>query len=1146
MRHLRTLFALTSFVLLAGGVLWAGSSGQRIQADAGSPPKECSVSGRATSSGTPLPGVAVIATREGQVVSATSTDLTGAYRLRLPAGDFAVSAELAAFARVERTLMVSAETCQASLDIELVLASRAQAAQPTGPGPIVETPSSLRRPNRLGSGATPQQAGQTRFSQLQVVQANGAGAAAASSGSIDDADPATRLLPPGFSTDAATSVVAVTGDAVNLDRGQLRDRIDALGRGEFEAAGVQPPDGFGGRFGGPGGFGGFPGGGGPIPGAPGFAGGQGPPLPGGPGGPGGFGGGRGGFFPGRGRGNTIQGSVNYTFGGSALDAAPYPLRANSQTDPDYTRQQFGATFGGPLRIPGVYSGSRTTFFLNYAGGRSSNLVDQYATVPTEAMRAGDFSNLVIGPTDPTTGLPFAGGQIPQSRLDPSALALLRFIPSPNLAGVTQNYRRSVDAPTSTDGFSLRVTHNFTGAPGPGGPGGRGGFGRGGGLGRGGGRGGRAGTAVVLNAQVQYRRNDTGIVNVFPLLGGTNLGSSLTIPVTLNVLHNRSIHNIQFTATRTKSSAANAFTGVVDVAGNAGITGVATNPFEWGVPSVSFTSFTGLNDVAPNVRTDRRFQLGYTFTHPFRAHTFRAGGDARLDDSNGISNTDARGTFVFTGLYSASGAVRSSGLDFADFLLGLPQQATVQYTDDAALRGRAFNLFAQDDWRLRSNLTLNLGVRYELVRPFTEARDRMVNLDVTPDFTAAEPVLAGGTGEFTGPFPSSLVNPDYNNLAPRVGVAWRASQRTIVRGGFGTSFNNGSYAAIARQLIAQPPFAVTNTSIGSLTDPLALSDPFAEVDSSTTTNNFGIDKNYQLGVIETWNVDVNRNAGRGWQVGAGYTGTRGTHLDVLRAPNRDPDGLRIEGVQAFLWESSEGESTLHAATFRLRKQQTRGIGGSLNYTLAKSRDDASSIGGGGRVVAQDDRNLEAEWGTSSFDRRHQLTGNLVFELPFGPNRHWLTQDGAWTAALRDWTLSASFSALSGTPFTARLVGATSDVARGTNGTLRADYTGAQISIDDPTLLRFFNTSAFVAPAPGTFGSAQRNTIVGPGTQQVDASLTRDVRLSGNQVVSIQLQATNLFNTVRFGAIDSVVNSPTFGQVVSIRPMRTVQLGVRFRF
>jgi outer membrane receptor protein involved in Fe transport len=557
--------------------------------------------------------------------------------------------------------------------------------------------------------------------------------------------------------------------------------------------------------------------------------------------------------------------------------------------------------------------------------------------------------------------------------------------------------------------------------------------------------------------------------------------------------------------------------------------------------------TSLRDVSPDDRGDRRIQIGYTMTHPLRSHTFRAGGEARLDRSGGITTGDARGAYVFTGLYSAgSPDVRSSGLDFADFLLGLPQQASVQYAGDVALSGRAFSLFVQDDWRLRGNLTLNLGARYEAVSPYTEAHDRMVNLDVAPDFTAAEPVISGGTGLYTGSFPSSLVNADYNNLAPRVGVAWRMNPRTVLRGGFSTSFNNGSYAAIARQLVAQPPFAVTSTSIGTLTDPLTLSDAFATVDDSTTTNNFGVDKNYQLGVIKTWNVDVNHNFGRGWQVGGGYTGTQGTHLDVVRAPNRDPDGPRIDGVQPFLWQTSEGESILHAGTIRLRKQQARGVGGSVSYTLAKSIDDASSIGGGGRVVAQDDRNLDAEWGLSSFDRRHQVAGNLFVEFPFGPNRRWMNGGGTWAALLRDWAVSMSFVADSGTPFTARLLSATSDAARGTNGTLRADYTGAPISIGQPTLQRFFNTSAFAVPATGAFGSAGRNTIIGPGAKQVDASISRDVRLSNTQVVSIQLQATNLFNTVRFGAIDSVVNSPTFGQVVSIRPMRTVQLGVRFRF
>ena len=1142
---------LASVVLVAGSVLLAGASASARPAQQSlpvpsvaarpteQPPSDlvCVVSGRATNTGTPLPGVSLVAARGVEIVGASSTDATGAYRLRLPPGEYTLSAELAAFARLEQPLGLQADACVRTLDVELVLASRVPSRSPAAPSTVTPAPASLGRSGRPGGGRA-EPGAQSRFAQLQVAQTDAAAAATgAAPGVIESTDPAASLLPPGFSADAATNVVAVTGDAASVDRAQLRDRLEAFGRGEFAAAGAQPPDAFGGQFGGapgtPGGPGGFPGQGG--------AGGQ-----GGGGGPGGRGGGRGALLvQGRGRGqNAVQGSANYTFGGSALDAAPYPLRANSQTDPDYTRQQFGATVGGPLRFPGVYDGSRSTFFLNYSGGRSNNLVEQYATVPSEAVRGGDFSGLPINLIDPTTGAPFPGGRIPNDRLDPSALALLKFIPLPNLPGTTQNYRRSDLSTSDSDGISLRVTHNFS-APTPQRGGGAGA--RGGGFGgRGGGRGGgRAGNAVVLSAQVQYRHDQSDVLNVFPELGGLNRNSTLSVPVTLNVLRGRTVHNLQVNVTRTDSDARNGFAYVSDIAAAAGISGVSTDPSEWGVPNLSFTNLTGVRDLAPSSRNDRRLQVNYSVTRPFASHSFQMGGDARLDNSSGRSNADARGTMVFTGLYSAGGA-SASGLDFADYLLGLPQQATVQYADEVVLRGRAFSAFVQDDWRWRGNLTLNLGARYELVRPYTEADGRMVNLDVAPDFTGAVPVLSGAAGVYTGPFPAALVSGDYNNLAPRVGLAWRMRPRTVVRGGYGVSFNNGSYAAIARQLVAQPPFATAATSIGSAEDPLALSDPFASIEPSTTTNNFGADRNYRLGVIHTWNLDLNQNLGRGWQLGGGYTATRGVSLDLLRAPNRDPDGLRIDGVQSFLWQSSGGSSMLHAGTVRLRRQQARGIAGNLTYTFAKSMDDASSIGGGARVVAQDDQNLDAEWGRSSFDRQHQVSGTLSIELPFGANRRWLSQGGFWAAALSDWSASASFAADSGTPFTARLIGAASDVARGTNGTLRADYTGAAIGLETSTLFQFFNTAAFAVPASGAFGSAPRNTITGPGQRQADASIARDVRLTGNQVISIRVQATNVFNTVRFAAIDTVVNSPTFGQVVSIRPMRSVGLNLRFRF
>jgi hypothetical protein len=144
------------------------------------------------------------------------------------------------------------------------------------------------------------------------------------------------------------------------------------------------------------------------------------------------------------------------------------------------------------------------------------------------------------------------------------------------------------------------------------------------------------------------------------------------------------------------------------------------------------------------------------------------------------------------------------------------------------------------------------------------------------------------------------------------------------------------------------------------------------------------------------------------------------------------------------------------------------------------------------------------------------------------------------------VTTTFTWQSGTPYTPRVTGAVSDVARGTNGTLRANYTGEPISLADPTIDRFFNTSAFTIPAAGTFGNASRNLIIGPGSRQLNAQLARDVRLGGNRVMSLQLNTTNLLNMVNYGAIDTAVNSPTFGQILSVRGMRSTQLNLRFRF
>ncbi len=1083
---------------------------------------KCSIAGVVTSGTTPLPGVAITAKLpDGREAGATATDSNGTYEVRVPAAAvYTIQAELAAFATVTREVTVAAGSCSARIDLPMTLASRAAALV----APKAQTASAA--PAR---GAAPPQRG---FQSLSVVE-NATGVETPAASPEEEAARANLQLPPGFSADAPTETLATTGNQAQVMNEPL---LFGLGRDGG-------PDGFGGQIG-RGGFAGGPGGGGP-------------------GGPGGGFGGPG--FGGRGGAQRFQGSANYTFGGSVLDASPYALNGRTVEKPDYTQQRYGESVGGPLKLRGgATTAARTSFFFSHNGNRSRNPVDSYSTVPSPAERSGDFSSSAQVIVDPLTGQPFPGNRIPQSRIDPAARALLPFMPLPNQAGSTQNFHYTTAVTSSSDDVTFRIVHVFGAQPqgrGRGGAGGRGMPGAGrfpGGRGfppferaAGGGRAGPARARSTLNISVDYRRSTAVQSSAFPAIGGNTSGRAWNVPVGYTYSKGRFNNQLRITYNRNRTDSRNLYAFVRDIAGEAGISGVSTSPFDWGVPNLSFTSVADLRDRVPSMRLNQRFEINDTVIRSWGRHAVRIGGgyrDLRLDSQ---SDTNARGSFVFTGLYTSrvvnGHPAHDTGIDFADFLLGEAQQASVNYGPGRVrLRGHAWNLFLQDDWRLAANFTVNAGVRYEYMSPYTEASGRLVNLDVAPGFTAARPVVAGGTGAFTGTVPASLVDADRNNIGPRVGIAWKASPKTTIRTGYGINYNLGAYSSIAQRLSAQPPFAVSATSIGTVLVPLPIRDPFAGIDSSTTTNSFGVDRHYQIGRAQIWNVDVQRDLPHNLTVNAGYTGTRGSDLDLQRAPNRGPSGLRIPGVQPFIWQSSEGRSLLHTLNVRARKRLARGVSFGGAYAWSRAYDDASSIGGGGSVVAQNDQDLAAEWGRSTFERRHTFNADCIVALPFGRELPWLNDGGLGEGLFGDWSLSGSIAIQSGSPFTARVTGNVADVARGVNGTLRAHYNGEPIGVSDPTTLRFFNSSAFSVPPPGQFGNAGRNTITGPGSVNVNMALSKNVNFGRTRGMSVRIQANNVFNTVQFTAIDTVVNSPTFGQVTGVRPMRSVQLVTRVRF
>jgi hypothetical protein len=1068
-----------------------------------------SISGVVRSGNAPIPGATVTATHSSSGEKGiTSTDLNGSYVLPVRAqGKYELRIEMPGFAPVTREVVLKESNTRT--DLELTLLSRSQQVARTEQRPT------LARTNR-------------GFQSLSLMQ--GMAAAENAGGGAGDQVVPSGMPIPGIAADSATESVSFTGSTSGVGMFALStDELDQRMREGREQGG----------FGGGGGGGGF--------GGPGVVGSGGGPLGGGFGGFGG-GGGRGGamILGGRGRFdiNRPHGSVYYSVGDSALDAAPYALTESPVSKAGYIRQRFGATIGGPLNIPRIYTGgTKTFFFVNYNGARGNSPFDAFSTVPTIAERGGDFSALSTQLVNPNNGQPIPGNNLQNAGLsiDSIARGLLRFIPLPNAQGTTanpQNFHFVTSTLNDSDDLNVHLVQAL------------------GSTTNGRRQGGRRSPRNNLNLGFHYHAASANVTNPFPRVGGKTSTRSFDVPVGYTQTFGKLINSLRFDFNRSRVRSQNLYAFNQDITGDLGIAGVSTNPFDWGLPNLSFTNFGSLTDVSPQLLRNQTLTFSDNMIASNRKHTLRWGGDFRRIQVNTETDSNARGTFIFTGF--------NTGFDFADFLLGLPQLTSVQFGNtNYHFRGNSWDLYAQDEWRLRGNLTLNFGWRYEYISPFSELDNRIVNLDLPVNFSAPPvPVQVGQSGPYHGTFPAMLVRPDRNNIAPRLGVAWKPLHNTVVRAGYGINYNTSAYQSIVQNMAFQPPFSTTATNTQSATTQLSLANGFPPPPPGSVTNNFGVDPNYRLGYVQIWNFDIQQQIRPTLFVNLDYTGTKGTRLDILQAPNRTATGPLFPRVQPFYWEDSLGDSTAYAGSVRLRKRLQGGFSFGGRYTFSKSIDNASTIGsgeplvaqgGGGRGgvsgttnVAQDAFDLAAERGLSSFDQRQLFTADYLWELPFGHDRRWLTGNSPLRGILGDWNWSGDWTIASGLPFTPRVLGSFEDVNRGTSGTTRADVVpGQPISLTNPSIAEWFNTAAFVAPG-GTFGNARRNSIEGPGQQLFNMAFTKIFPIRESRSLEFRAQFSNIFNTPQFVGIDTIVNSPTYGRVISVGAMRSLQLTARFRF
>jgi hypothetical protein len=686
--------------------------------------------------------------------------------------------------------------------------------------------------------------------------------------------------------------------------------------------------------------------------------------------------------------------------------------------------------------------------------------------------------------------------IPASRISPQALALLNLYPLPNFAGSQYNYQIPVLSPTHMDNLQTRLNKSI-------------------------------GTKDQVYGKFALESTRSDQTNLFGFQDATD---SLGLNASANWSHRfnqRLSMNLGVQFSRLATHQTPYFENRENVSGLAGITGNNQQPMNWGPPSLTFSSgISSLSDGESSFDRNQTSGLSYAMLWNRMSHNVTFGTDFRRQEFNYLSQQNPRGSFTFTGA--------ATGSDLEDFLLGVPDASSISFGNaDKYLRQSVYDAYATDDWRVGPEFTLNAGVRWEYGAPATELYGRLANLEIAPGFTSASPVS------------QSLLQPDRSGIEPRIGIAWRASGSSlVVRAGYGVYYDTSVYQNIALQLAQQPPFSKTLSVQNSAADPLTLANGFV-ASPLTTPSTFAVNPDFRVGYAQIWNVTLQRDLPGSLQVAATYVGTKGTRGTQEFLPNTYPAGALNPCPTCpvgFAYLTSNGNSTRESAQIQLRRRLHNGLTASISYTFSKSLDDDAALGGQGAsttppnyVIAQNWLNLSAERGLSTFDQRHLLNAQAQYTTGMGMKGGTLLT--GWRGALlKEWTFLTQITAGSGLPETPIYL----EPVEGTGftGTIRPDVTGAPVSPLKPAF--------YAAPLPGQWGTAARDSIIGPAQFSFNASLGRTFRVSDKLNLDLRVDSTNALNHVNYSAWNTTVNNAQFGLPAGANPMRSMQTTLRLRF
>jgi TonB dependent receptor len=580
----------------------------------------------------------------------------------------------------------------------------------------------------------------------------------------------------------------------------------------------------------------------------------------------------------------------------------------------------------------------------------------------------------------------------------------------------------------------------------------------------------------------------------------------------------------------------------------GLPELSSNPRDFGLSFITITGFSPLGDEFNNPQDSvtNTYQFLDNASYGRGRHLVKFGADIRVTQQNAFRDVQSRGFLTF----SSQSQITGSAL--ADLLLGLPSLTGGARLDNHQhLRTESYNFYVHDNFRVAPNLTLSAGLRYEYNSPPVDTEDRANVFDPTTGTL----VKVGTAG-----LPRSGYESDRNNLAPRLGLAWTIGSAgdTVLRAGYGIYYDQSALAP-SEGLYFNAPFFDFNLFFSLPGLPLTLNDPFPQqFPLPLPESAFGFQRDLRTAYLQHWNVSLQRQIGKSRVAELAYVASKGTKLLTARDINQPRPSVQMPNPRPlFQFDDvnlleSRANSNYNSLQARFQQSLDFGLSVLASYTWSKSIDDASSFftSAGDPNFPQDSLNARAERGRSNFDVRHRFSASYSYDLPFGRGRALLSDSGFLTSVLTGWQTFGIVTLQSGRPFTVALIQEldNSNTGRSTLGFGANDRPNivGNPELSNPTPDLWFNPSAFAFPPFGSFGDAGRNILVGPGFQNVNASLVKNTALTERVNLQLRVEAFNLFNHANFDLPDNFLGSPTFGRILSAQNPRHIQLGLKLLF